>query len=586
MSFSRGRGIRVFTKVCVSVFLLSFSLQVIYASEDIILRVNGKAYARYDYSDLLDYSYAIPDQKSYTILNASAQSFNDTENLIVGISLDEIFPVMVEAWELKVVIGLDYFNLKDPELAELLPHYLLFIGKLQHDGSIQTAELPHIELDLIGEVSTEKSMEIWVSWEGINELKAEIQRFATMHAVEVHTLEVPKISSKLVQTQRGGGAVPDVVMVQADYINELVQSNAIQALDYLDSTALEKAGKASFSLYGKQWAIPFYYDSQIMICNADIFTKANINPTAIRNLSDLQKAATTIRDASVLKGSGQAVVPMSWNVFSAYWLLPFQYGFGKTYLVESNGSIRVNDKPTIDAVAYLLSLIDQGLLSADERDAMLSNFVSGRTAIMLSASYMIPELIRLNVPFHVLAFPINQDTGRPIAPILDFKGFSITKRSRNTVLAKRLIQYLCGLGVQQRFPNAVYKLPALPGAMLGHASAEGVRNAIQKSASAGVGIPADIAYGVYKNILWNILRLIIDRKFTISDGLNEAQRLIDAQLKDLLSRTPSSFGYTYITFEGENEHEATKSTVQNDEPDADSPADTGNGFFDWLRKLW
>jgi len=566
--------------------MLSFSLQGLYASEDVIVRVNGKEYARYDFTDLQDYSYAVADQKPYTMVNATNQRLNDTESVMVGISLDEIFPIVVEAWELKVIQGSDVIVYKDPELAESLPHYLLLVGERRLDGSVRTPERIPIELDLTGEVSTEKFMEIWISWEGINELKAEIQRFATLHSVEVHTLEVPKISSKLVQTQRGGGAVPDVVMVQADYIDELIQSNAIQALDYLDSIMFEEAGKTSFSLYGKQWAIPFYYDSQILICNADMFAKANIDSKAIKNLADLEKAARAIRDSSVLKANGQAVAPMSWNVFSAYWLLPFQYGFGKTHLVEANGSIRVNDQPTIDAVAYILSLIDQGLLSANERDAMLSNFVSGRTAIMISASYMIPELIRLGVPFHLVPFPINQTNGRPITPILDFKGFSITKRSRNTVLAKRLIQYLSGLGVQQRFPNAVYKLPALPDVKLQQTYTEDVRKAIQESASIGVGIPADVAYGVYKNILWNILRLIIDRKFSISQGLNEAQRLIDTQLKDLLSRTPSSFGYTYITPEGDNKHEATKTEVRSNEPDADSTGGAGNGFFDWLRKLW
>ncbi len=70
--------------------------------------------------------------------------------------------------------------------------------------------------------------------------------------------EVPKISSKLVQTQRGGGTEADVVMVQADYNFELAATCMLQSLDYLQPQTTQTSGNGSFHLFGRQRAIPLY----------------------------------------------------------------------------------------------------------------------------------------------------------------------------------------------------------------------------------------------------------------------------------------------------------------------------------------
>jgi len=212
---------------------------------------------------------------------------------------------------------------------------------------------------------------------------------------------------------------------------------------------------------------------------------------------------------------------------------------------------------------------------------MLSNFITGKTAMMLSASYMIGELERLGLSFFIVPFPVNQETGAKIAPILDYKGFAITKRSKNPILARRLIQYLTGIGVQQRFTTTVNKLPALELAMQIDQFDTQIRKAVKRSAAGGQCLPPDPAYGIYKNVLWSMLRLIIDRKFTVSDGLNEAQRLIDTQVRDFLDQLPDDYNIVYATQEGETHDEKT------DAETVDDAADTnGGGFFKWLRNLW
>jgi ABC-type glycerol-3-phosphate transport system substrate-binding protein len=557
------------------VLLLSVSSPLFAQAGSLLLSVNGSLHARYSFEELSPYCYPILDDQLLDIINNTAV----TDSYLFGITLDEMFPVFVDAWELTATNDGRSETLKDPNLAEQLSQIAVVIGQKDTDGSV-TLYQNEIALNLTGEVSDDTFVEIWVSWEGVGELKEEIERFATMHGLTIKTLEVPKISSKLVQTQRGGGSVPDVVMVQSDYIDELVEANTIQALDYMDLDSFDKAGMDSFNLYGRQWAVPFYFDSQAIICNGDVFSLVGLDADDIETLKDFEDAAAAIRDYSVEHQI--SIVPLSWNLYSAYWLLPFQYGFGKTRLIEPDGMVIVSDKPTVDAMQYLLSLLERSLLSANERDAMLANFVSGKTAMMLSASYMIPELERLELSFDIVPFPINQTTGAKVAPILDYKGLAITKRSKNPILARRLVQYLTGIGVQQRFTAEMNKLPAATTAMTIDGFDSEIRKAVKRSAEGGECIPPDPAYGIYKNVLWSMLRLIIDGKFTAQEGMQEAQRLIDAQTKDFLNQLPEAYRTLYTIHEGEENNEKSDA-----ETDGDAAADrSGGGFFNWLRNLW
>jgi len=195
---------------------------------------------------------------------------------------------------------------------------------------------------------------------------------------------------------------------------------------------------------------------------------------------------------------------------------------------------------------------------------------------------MIPELERLELDFHIVPFPFNDNLNAKIAPILDYKGLCITKRSKNPILARRLIQYLTGIGVQQRFTMITNKLPAVEMAMDIDGYDTPVRKAVKASADGGQCLPPDPAYGIYKNVLWSMLRLIIDRKFTPEDGMAEAQRLIDTQVADFMSQLPSEYRAIYTHYEGRMNDEKTNAKDAID----DSVDSSSGGFFNWLRNLW
>ena len=90
---------------------------------------------------------------------------------------------------------------------------------------------------------------------------------------------------------------------------------------------------------------------------------------------------------------------------------------------------------------------------------MISLFASGRVAMILTGSYSIPLLEKLDVEFGVIPYPVVKPGGRSLAPFLDFKGWAVSRTTYSPVLARRLIRYLGGIGVQQRFPAELSKLP-------------------------------------------------------------------------------------------------------------------------------
>ena len=186
-------------------------------ASDVVVSVNDCVVASYSYEQLCSLSYPIPQMKEAVVVRSPVGYPHDNVRLF-GITLDELFPVMVDAWEL-IVTDADGTTIciKDEQLAEKLSLYVFgtYVGDKEnqsdatHTGlgadSSLTSDTRQVSIALKGDVSTEKSLRVWLSWEGVPELKREIQRYAGMHGLSIDLLDVPKTSSKLLQTHRGGG---------------------------------------------------------------------------------------------------------------------------------------------------------------------------------------------------------------------------------------------------------------------------------------------------------------------------------------------------------------------------------------------
>lgn len=455
-----------------------------------------------------------------SVLSCSLRSGVET---LPAVSLDELFPAVYEAWRIELkIIGTDYpVRLSDPELGSNLAG--IWLVETEGDWALlyksrlfQNIESINIECELL----EKDPLEIWINWEGISLLKQEILRYADLHDIDIKITEVPKPDSKLISVSQAGGTVPDIIMVQSSHIDRLAESASIQNLDYLFPSGMSQQARDAFSHSGKVWAVPFYYDAQMIFYNPEIID----TPDPDWNLADFEKTCLSAKDAGF--------IPSAWNSYSASFLIPFQLAFGKQRLIEADGSIIIDDVPTRQALKYVLELQQRGLMQPMERDAMTSLFVSGEAAMIISASYSIPHFQKLGIPFDAAPLPVNNSTGTRLSPLLDYKAFAITKRSGNSIGARRLIEYLCGTGVQQRFTSATAKLPALDSAWEASVTPNPWHKALSLSAEAGTVIPTEKAYSIYKNTMWKMLRFAISGKMPVEQILKKTQDLVNKNLED------------------------------------------------------
>lgn len=430
-----------------------------------------------------------------------------------GYSLGELFPQQLEAWRLTIRTSGGTRVKDDDELGERL--YDMYAVEAAGGWDIvldpgpdgtreRLRRVAGVALD--GEPCPEKSIEVWLSWEGVPELKTEIRSWAERAGVSAKIVDVPAIKSKLVAVLRGGGKAPDLVMVQSDYLPDLAMADALQPLGSLHLPDAAAKGEKAFTLGKRMLAAPFYSDSQLVFYSTKLVKTA---PPADWSLDDMERIA---------KASG-AEVGAAWNAYSAYWFLPFVVGFGKTSVVGSDGGMDVRHPAYTKALEYLKGAIGRGFLEPMERDAMMAYFTSGKAAFILSGSYSIPEFRRLGLMFGVAPFPSVTKGGKKLAPMLDYKGWAVTRTTKSPVLARRLVQHLSSAGVQAAFCQPQGKLPANDDAWPLLPVGDPWLEASRESYEAGVAVPPEPAYGEFKSASWKLLRLFLGGSMSAGEML-------------------------------------------------------------------
>lgn len=472
-------------------------------------------------------------------LQRMARSRPVGDEFLTTVTIEELFPVC-RSMESLTVSSSSGETVRLSEDGSVLPLYRSYLhlapgGRLRFlhingDGRIESS-LDSVEsIEIEAELLDSDSLEVWISWEGVEELKAEIERWAELHAVDVQVNEVPKSDSKLLSVLRGGGRPPDVVLIQSDYIPPLTAAGALQPMVRFPAVGFAEKSLEALSLDGQLWAVPFYFDAQMLFYRRDLMSIDRASNGTVGSAGPADSSGWDLSQfEEISRGlKARGIAPASWNAYSAYWLLPFQLGFGKRSILEADGSVRADDPATIEAVTYLKYLIDEGFLDLRERDSMFSRFISGQVAMMLSASFSIPELERLGVDFGVAPFPDGPEG--PIRPLLDFKGFAVARKTRRPLLARRFLLSMSDPAVQHAFTRTVFKLPVSESAWKLAQRENPYFQVMRHSYDTGVPVPSSQGYKVFKNTMWKMLRFLLTGKLPVKTGLQRAQSLIESQM--------------------------------------------------------
>lgn len=441
--------------------------------------------------------------------------------VVTGVSLGEALPLLYDLYSFELSHAEGTTRLDAAAVADALYSTILYaesgIRHLYHGGRT----FSHVEgISVGGEVLAASELEAWISWEGTDLIRDEIGRFADLYDIQARVTVVPNTASRLTATERARGRQPDVVLIQSDYLPDLLDQEVLQPLAPASTGPGDPPDPASaaFASGGRLWAQSLYFDSHLVFYNPQLVRVPAAAARGDWTLEDLERAAGRV--------AGRVEVPLTWNAYSAYWLTPFVLGYGKDAVISEEGRVKMDDDPTRQALRRILSMMDEGSLIPMERDAMTAFFTTGRAAFILTGSYSIPSFESLGIPFAVAPYPRIAATGRPVAPFLDFKGFAVPRRTRNPVVARRLIAYLTAPSVQARIALPTRKMPADRSAWPLVVDEHPYAEALVASYEIGVPVPNHRSYTVYKSLMWRMLRFVLDGQMSIDDMLRQSDRML------------------------------------------------------------
>lgn len=452
---------------------------------------------------------------------------NQSGNITKAIPLGSLIPLMLDIWSFEAIdTAGNRYDILQPGCADELFDIFIIPQESSYLLVYNDRQIPKIsEIQIKGDKLPLKPLEVWVSWEGTDTLKSIAADFSERFSLDITVHTIPNTATKLMAHNRGNMNIPDVVMIKSDYLPQLLSERALQPINWQLPDAMQKKGLTSFHS-GAQYGIPLYSDVQLICYNPEILPRlyGNTQNEAEGTLKDLENSLATVEKPNI---------PATWNVYSAYWLLSFQLGFGKQSVLEQDNSIIIDDQATISAVNYLISLMDTNLLHAIERDGMISHFIQGNAGMILTGSYSIPAFEKLGIPYAIAPYPINKTTGQYVAPMIDYKGLAIPRKSRNPIGARRLIQYLSSQQIQAEFSFNNYKNPARDDVWELSNLPEHTEWVLRESIERGAIVPPEPAYIIAKDTLWKMLRLMLNKQIPVEIGLKKAQEIINNQLSRL-----------------------------------------------------
>ena len=354
-------------------------------------------------------------------------------------------------------VGVDQPRLKRSCLAALVVTTLLLTGCLggTQDGGSEVDDGP-VSLTVWHTFAAESKEE--------NVFLQTIKAFEAEHpGVEVDVALVPfGDADNLFMTAAQGGEAPDIMRLSSDQLGAIgeVRVDGFPLLEDLrphltpserseyDARALH-AMRYGDALYG----IPASQDALSLVYNKALFDARGVDyPDDSWTQYDLLQAAQQL--------TYQDVQGLALPVKSAYWWFGFQAGYNGSLFNES-GSPTLNSNGSAEALDWLLGLeLEHNVVATGtQTEGMKNQFIGSKAAMIVDGpwNWATYEASRLDVGQAML--PVIEETGERVAPLVTYKGWTVSKQSTEKIAAVELALFLSSSEVQKTFALETYTLP-------------------------------------------------------------------------------------------------------------------------------
>jgi len=281
--------------------------------------------------------------------------------------------------------------------------------------------------------STEGTLTIWA-----DELRAKVlekigKDFEAKYSVPVRVQQLGfgDIRDQL-KVAGPAGEGPDILIGAHDWLGTLVTNGLLSEIDLGDKAQnIDPVALKGFSYEGKLYGLPYAVEAVALYYNKDLVP----NPPA--TWDELKTVAKKLQDDGKVD---QGYVLQQGDPYHAY---PIISGFGG-YIFGRDKDGNYNpqdlglDSPgSLKGAEEIDSMVKSGLLRADVTyDTMLNLFKTGKSAMMITGPWALPDVRKSGINYGVAKIPKMANTPRPFVGV---QGFMVNKFSKNELLAKTFL---------------------------------------------------------------------------------------------------------------------------------------------------
>lgn len=324
------------------------------------------------------------------------------------------------------------------------------------------------------------------------------------------------------------GEAPDLIRLSATELGK-VGHVSVEGFPLLEDlrphlTPMQKArylrpALAGMSYGASLYALPASQSCMTLLYNRDVFDAAGyLYPNAEWQTEDFLRAATALTTDDV---AGIAL-PVKWS----YWFIPFIAAAGGT-LFDADGHPALDSAGTAEAMQWVLDLErTHGVTGATNSiEAMSTRFQTGRAAMVIDGAWNWDRYAESGIPLGQSLLPYDGATGKRMAPMIDYFGWSVAKQSPVKAAAAKLALWLTSRAVQADFALGTYSLPTLvelidDPTLTGHP----VLGGFIEQAGFAMSVPATRASAMLFEQLDTALALTHDGTLTARAALRAADR--------------------------------------------------------------
>lgn len=364
-----------------------------------------------------------------------------------------------------------------------------------------------------------------------------VDRFSADHpGIAVEVVGIPYLQNlmQFINAAQAGEA-PDLIRLSDTELGKIghITVEGLPLLEDLRAhlTPRQKRAYLPHSLFamryeGSLYALPASRSGMTLLYNADIFDAAGLAyPDPRWRLEDLLRTAKTLTTDGI---TGLAL-PVRWS----YWFVPFIAASGGK-LLDDAGNPALSSPGTAKAMEWVLDLARlHGVTgSINSIEAMSTRFQTGRAAMVIDGPWNWDRYSESGIRLGQSLLPYDASTGKRLAPMVGYFGWSVAKQSGVKPAAVKLAQWLSSPATQREFALGTYSLPTLVELMSDPAiTGHPVLGGFIEQARFGTPTPTTRLTAMVFEQLDTALALTYDGTMTAGTALEAADRELERMLK-------------------------------------------------------